>query len=143
MRVFIYARTFCRMRRERECENVRGSRCSRGKSPSLPVSRFFIPSFLPWCDMRPRGVYFLSGYYMHILLSCIRFSTLERGISLTFPGLPPPLSFTPTLISRAYTVLHGACKFNSPVHPRSLQCPPPPLRSPSPSPSPSFPSLPV
>jgi len=66
---------------------------SLAKGLSFPTSRFFIPSFLPSFLPSFRGaiwdhaVYISSGYYMHILLSCIRFSTLYRG-SLVL--LPPP-----------------------------------------------------
>lgn len=86
-------------------KNVRGTAGTpaKGLSPHPPVS-LFLPSFLPsfrgaiW----DHAVYISSGYYMHILLSCIRFLHLTPRISRT----SPPASTSP--ISRAYAILHGA-----------------------------------
>lgn len=86
-------------------KNVRGTAgtLAKGLSPHPPVS-LFLPSFLPsfrgaiW----DHAVYISSGYYMHILLSCIRFLHLTPRISRT----SPPASTSP--ISRAYAILHGA-----------------------------------
>lgn len=94
---FIYAKG-------EERKNV-GGECWYSRERALsPTSRFFIPSFLPsfrgaiW----DHAVYISSGYYMHILLSCIRFSTLHRGSLVLLPS--PPLPSPRSLHSPQYPV---------------------------------------
>lgn len=114
---FIYA---TKSRREVGCKNVGGTPVLF-RERALPnfLSLFlslaslysFLPSFLSRYENH--AVYISSGYYMHILLSCIRFFTLPR-ISSTSPTSSPP-------ISRAYAILHGAHASLTPPHssPRS------------------------
>lgn len=79
-------------------------------SLSLPLaSLLFLPSFLS--RYKNHTVYISSGYYMHILLSCIHFFTLLRISLLLFPTSSPS-------ISRAYAILQGA---------HASLTPPPPL----------------
>lgn len=68
--------------------------------------------------MRSRGVYFLRLLHAHSII-LYSFLHLTPQASTPYPPLPP--------ISRAYAILHSACKFNFPARPRDSP------RSPSPS----------
>lgn len=138
---FMYIRDFQhfqhRGRKEGRAKNIRGAPIFSRKGP--PPSRFFIPSFLPsflpWCDMRPRGVYFLRLLYAHSII-LYSFLHLTPWISLTSPTRHIRVSGASPPIFRAYAILHGTCKFNFPAHPHV----PRPVRVPAPS-SPTLVSL--
>lgn len=83
----------------------------KGSLPNLPFLYSFLPSFLPRCDMRPRGVYFLWLLHAHSII-LYSFLHLTPRISHTSP---PPLATTPP-ISRAYAILHGAHASLTPPH---------------------------
>lgn len=74
---------------KRARKNIRGCRDPREraffKQPLLFLYSF-LPSFLPRCDMRPRGVYFLRLLHAHSII-LYSFLHLTPRISLTLASL--------------------------------------------------------